>query len=281
MRAGGRARRLAAAMPQAVRRIEPVAPDWLLAVVRPKPAPPPWSAMIRYAATIGGALLAGVLAGQVAIGALLATGALTGAFGDRGGPLGERLRRIAAGCGAGLVGLALSRLLLEPGPGSVALVALAGAVSAYGSAIGAVASFASLQLIVMIAVGAGLGAQVPLPLLLGAFALGGAWAAVLSCAFAVARPEAGGPRPAVAAVFDRLADYTAAIADRRDLTAPRATPGGALAEAWDAVTAARAVSPGRRDDLHRLAATLTPATELARAGAGGRGAGGGVADRPR
>jgi uncharacterized membrane protein YccC len=252
---------------RALQRLEPLAPEWLVTVVTPKPAAPPWAAMIRYAVAIGGALLGGVLVGQTALGGLLATGALTASFGDQGGPVPQRLRRIGAGLAGALVGLLLSRLLAqETGLLGVAIVAVAGAASAYLSAISAVASFAGLQLLVNAAVGAGLGA-VSVPVLLGGFLLGAAWSTAVSVVSAVVRPERAGPRQAVLEVIDRLTEFLGDAAARRDLRTPRTALSGALADAWDQVTAARAVSSGRRDDLHRLAALIGPLTELARAGA--------------
>ncbi len=87
-------------------------PDWLVAAVRPVPAPPPWALMIRAALAVCGPLALGVILGTPVPGLLSAMGGLLGSVVDRGGTYPARIRRIAfAATFGGAAGLCLGELV--------------------------------------------------------------------------------------------------------------------------------------------------------------------------
>ncbi len=126
-----------------------VVPDWLAEVVRPRPAPLPWSEMIRAALAICVPLSVSMALGRGTLGVLPAMGGLLGTMADTGGPYLNRVKRVgAAGLLGGAVGLAIGSVTHGHGWLAVlALVVVAG-VSGVISAVGDIGSATGLQLLV-------------------------------------------------------------------------------------------------------------------------------------
>ena len=100
-----------------------IIPDWLAELVRPKPAPLPWTDMIRAALAICVPLGTAFAVGKTTIGVLPAMGGLLGTMTDRGGSYLNRVKRISAvGVFGGAVGLAIGSVI--HGRGWIAVVAL-------------------------------------------------------------------------------------------------------------------------------------------------------------
>jgi uncharacterized membrane protein YccC len=245
-------------------RLDPIAPDWLVRILAPKQAPVPWLDMARTALTVTGPLALGLALGQPGLAVFGGMGGMVGAFGDKGGTFGARFRRTAAGAMAALLGLLVGRAI--QGSGAFAVVAVAGlaVVAALVSSISANLSFAGLQLLVYVAIAGGLPPGVPVPAVVGAFAVGVGWALLLSFVQSRLDPPVDAPRVAEAAVLRELAaalrgaDGPAEGAgERPSLHEQRRQITRDLSSAYDDLVTARSVSPGRRADLRRLSATMT------------------------
>ncbi|MGI3785709.1 MAG: FUSC family protein, partial [Janthinobacterium lividum] len=187
-------------------------------------------------------------------------GGMIGSFGDNGGSFRARFRRVLTGAVLGLVGLVVGRGVAEHGVAAVVSVGLLAVVSALLSSISANLSFASLQMLVYVAVAGALPPGVPLRLIALAYACGVTWALVLSFAQTRLQPSANEPLGGEVSVLHGLADELRADA----------TPGHErrvelvrqLSTAYDAVVTARSTSAGRRADLRRLSSALTATFEL-------------------
>ncbi len=242
-------------------RLDPIAPDWVVRILAPKKAEVPWGDMVRSALTVPVLLAAGLLLGQPGLGVFAGMGGLIGAFGDNGGAFRSRLRRVVTGGLYGLAGLALGREIVGTGVVAVLAVAAVAVVSALLSSISANLSFASLQLLVYVAVAAALPTSVPLGQIAVVYAAGVAWALLLSLVQTRLDPPVNEPRAAEVSVLHGLAEELR----RPDEAAP--DPGAVhgrrvvlvreLSKAYDGVVTARSISAGRRDDLRRLAGALT------------------------
>lgn len=240
-------------------------PAWLVAAVRPRPAPVPWGEMLRAAIAICLPLAAGVASGQRELGLLTAMGGLLGIVVDNGGAYAHRLRRVgSAAVFGGAAGLAVSSLI--HGRGWIAVVALVmvAGVSALLSAISDVGSVTGLQLLVYSSLGLGpLGALRPWWHTALGFVLGTVWALLLTVPGWLLSPRAA-QRRTVAAVYRALAgDLRAAgtpgfAEGRRGATA-------AMNTAYDTVLTARSTAGGRSQEMMRLVAMLNQANLIAEA----------------
>ncbi len=265
-RAPGRLRRRAEAGRDAGLALADAAvPDWLVEVVKPVPAPVPWTQMLRALLAIAAPLAAGLAAGQPVPGMLIATGGLLGAIVDRGGPYPLRVRRIVcAGLLGGAPGLIIGELIHGRGWITVAVLVAVAGVSALMSAVSDIASLASLQLLVYAAFSTGpLGALRPAWLTPVLFLAGVAWAVLLLVPGWLAHPQ----RPElglVAQVYQALAGGVRAAgtggypAARQQITA-------ALNDAYDALLTDRSAFGGRNAQLARLMALLNQASLLTEA----------------
>ena len=246
--------------------LDPIAPDWVVRILAPKQAEVPWGDMLRSMLVVPVILGVSLLIGQPGLGVFAGMGGLVGSFGDNGGSFRARFRRVLMGGGLGLLGLVLGRLVAEQGVAAVLAFGVVAAVSALLSSISANLSFASLQLLVYVAVAAALPRDVGLHLVALAYAGGVAWALVLSFVQTRLEPPGNPPLAGEVAVLHGLAD---------ELRHPVETSGDAgpgherrvalvrqLSTAYDDVVTARSTSAGRRDDLRRLASTLTATFEL-------------------
>ncbi|MER5944479.1 FUSC family protein [Streptomyces sp. NPDC001904] len=259
-------------------------PLWLGHALRAQRAPVPWPAVVRGALAAGPLLLAGVLAGSPSSGVLLALGAMLAGVNDRPGPRLAALTRLggpALAGGAGMVvGTALSTFAgggagFGYGVVIVAAFAVLGLVGGAVSAVGPVASAAGTQVLVTVAIGAGM----PLPeagwqrALL--FVGGAAWLILLRVALpspaAARRPGRGlgylydGERLAVAAVYDAVAQLIEA-AGRTDSRARRAALTAALDQAQDALRGDGAATRRLRAQYVAALPLAEAATALAWAG---------------
>ncbi len=241
-------------------------PPWLVEVVRPAPAKPPWAAMLRAALAVCGPLALGHIVGAPVPGLLGAMGGLLGAVVDRGGTYPARIKRVAcAGIFGGGAGLLLGMLVHGRGWLAVLVLVLVAGLSAVLSAAGATAAITSLQLLVYTTLGTGpLGAIRPWwwpPVLL----LGGvAWSLLLLLPAWLASPLAAEQRSA-AAVYRAMARALRA-AGTPDFAVAHQDVVTALNAAWDDLASRRARTSGRDPGLVRIAALLNlthPLTEAA------------------
>ena len=121
-------------------------PPWLVEVVRPAPAKPPWAAMLRAAMAVCGPLALGNIVGAPVPGLLGAMGGLLGAVVDRGGTYPARIKRVAtAGIFGGAAGLLLGTLVHGRGWLEVLVLVLVAGLSAVLSAAGATAAITTLR----------------------------------------------------------------------------------------------------------------------------------------
>jgi uncharacterized membrane protein YccC len=124
-------------------------PPWLVEVVRPVPAAPPWAAMLRAALAVCGPLALGYILGALPASLIAAIGGLLGSVVDRGGTYPARIKRVAtAGVFGGAAGLMLGMLVHGRGWLAVLVLVLVAGLSAVLSVAGATAAITSLQLLV-------------------------------------------------------------------------------------------------------------------------------------
>jgi uncharacterized membrane protein YccC len=244
--------------------LDVAAPDWMVRVVRPLPAPVPWLDMLRMALTVSAPLAVALAAGQLSLGVFAAMGALACGLADRGGPVRIRLLRAGAAAVAGGAGLVIGRVVAVPGWYSVILIAVLAAFSAVISVVNSILSLAGLQLLVYTAIGSGLRVPQPPYLLSLLFLAGGAWAVLLSLARALLEGSRMPERAAVAEVYRRIAGLLAATGTPTMPQARQALTDG-LNDGYDTLLGARATSVGRNMDYQRLAALLNAAAPLTEA----------------
>ncbi|GAA4200121.1 FUSC family protein [Actinocatenispora rupis] len=245
-------------------RIELAAPDWMVELVRLKPAAISWPDVVRVAVAIPTPLAVGIAVGQPPLGLFAAMGAMAASIADRGGPIRMRLvRQLGAGI-AGAVGMYLGHLAAGTGWLSVLVVALASLASALLSVINAATSMAGLQLLVYVSIASGLTVPFPPLLLPVLYLVGAAWAMLLSTVVALVGGTRTPEREAVADVYRGVADLldatgTDGMADARQrLTTTMNT-------AYDALLSGRSRSAGRNPTFRQLTALLNAATPVVEA----------------
>ncbi|AXG78793.1 FUSC family protein [Streptomyces paludis] len=255
-------------------------PAWLLANLRPRPAPVPRAAVVRASVALAAPLAVGLATDRTDYGALVSMGALFAILGDTADAYRMRIFNIALPQLFGAVGVTIGTLVHGQGGWlAVVVLTLVALVSGMISSIGAVASVSGLLLLINAVVGAGLRLPDPwwlAPLLLS---LGGLFVLALSL---LAWPLRGREpeRAAVARTYRALADLLEAAgrtpADSGTYDTKRQAVTDALNHAYDLVLARRAREHGRSAGLVRLLAQLnvviplveaTPAVHLT---AGGR-----------
>jgi uncharacterized membrane protein YccC len=235
---------------------ETVVPDWLAEVVRPKPAPPPWPAMLRAALAICVPLAIGMATGHRTLGLLPAMGGLIGVMVDLGGPYLLRVRRVgAAVLFGGAPGLVIGEVIHGHGWITVLALVLVAGVSAAMSTLGDIGSVTGLQLLVYASLGLGpLGTLRPWWPQAVEFVIGGLWALVLIVPGWLLEPRSAEQR-AVANVYHALARELRAIGTPRAVTA-RNDVTAALNTGYDMLLTSRAFSAGRSRSRMRLIAVL-------------------------
>lgn len=243
------------------------APAWLEELVRTTPPPVPWRDVVRLAVTVPAPLAVaiavegGIEPGPVlGAGIFATTGALAGSLAPQAGPLRDRLRRTAAATVFGGLGLAIGQFAVGGGWVPVVVVALAAALAAFVSAVGAALSLGALQLLVYTALASGLVTPLSSAAEIGFFLAGTAWATLTTLVQYATEPS-DPDRTAVATVFTRIGELLAAAGTpqaeeaRRRLTA-------ALNDAYDRVIRSRSRSAGRSRALAELAGVLNAAAPL-------------------
>jgi uncharacterized membrane protein YccC len=241
-------------------------PPWLVEVVRPAPARPPWAAMVRAALAVCAPLALGHILGDPVPGLLGAMGGLLGTVVDRGGTYPARIKRMAyAGIFGGATGLLLGGAVHGTGWLAVLVLVLVAGLSAVLSAAGATAAITSLQLLVYTTLGTGpLGALRPWwwpPALLLA---GVGWSMLLLLPGWLISPLAAEQR-STAAVYRAIAQALRA-AGTPGFPAAHQAAVTALNAAWDDLASRRARTSGKDPGLVRVAALLSlshPLTEAA------------------
>lgn len=237
------------------------APSWVLQLLRPQPAPVPWSRALRTGLAVVAPVAIGMAIGELGPGLLCSIGALSASMADRGGPYRLRAIRVGLVAPAGATGFLLGGLALGHGALTVALVVGAALISGLISVLGNVASVAGLQFVLMSVVASGISfgsGPLWLPPLL--YLVGAAWALLLSLATGIGRASAP-ERASVAAVYRALAALLRATGGGQ-VERQRQALTTALNSAYDAVIAARSRSGGRDPQFRRLAALLNAATPM-------------------
>ncbi|WP_234018932.1 MULTISPECIES: FUSC family protein [unclassified Streptomyces] len=259
-------------------RLRPL-PPWLGHALRAQRAPVPWPAVVRGALAAGPLLLLAILLCRPSSGVLLALGAMLAGVNDRPGPRLAALTRLGGPALAGGLGMVVGTLagsLLGTGGFLIAAAFTGlGLVGGAFSAVGPVASACGTQLLVTVAIGAGM----PLPeagWLRGVlFAAGAAWLIVLRVL--LPSPARGrrpgsvygylydGERAAVAAVYDAVAGLLDA-AGGPHARARRAALTAALDQAQDALRGDGAAARRLRAQYVAALPLAEAATALAWAG---------------
>lgn len=240
------------------------APHWLAQLIKTNPAPIDWKRAARAAAAVAVPIAIGVAVGHIALGALVSIGSLCGTVTAISGPYRDRLRRSGLAVLAGGIGFFLGDLVGEHGWWTAGLIVAAAVVSAVISAVGNNASLAGLQLLVQLVLGTHESTVVGPGIALAGFAVGGAWALLLSLAawpIHATAPE----RLLVANVFDRLADLLRS-AGTPDARAARHRLTAAMNSAYDALLTARSRLQGRDRTYRKLFLVLSEATPAIEAG---------------
>ncbi|MGW4521663.1 FUSC family protein [Amycolatopsis sp. NPDC004378] len=239
------------------------APHWLTQLLRSKPVPVPWNMVARAVIALAVPLAVGYAAGDIAVGALVSTGALPAVLSESAGPYRYRARRLGGATLAATAGYVVGLVTGGTPALSVPAVILVAAVSALISAAGSNASVAGLQMFVFAVLGTGQHATgVRVEILLGHFCLGAVWSllvALVSWTFRATSPE----RTAVAHVYVELAAMLSAT-DEAVSRVARHRLTTAMNTAYDQLLTARSWLSGRdaayRQLLNLLSAT-TPAVE--------------------
>lgn len=239
------------------------APHWLVQLLRSKPVPVPWNMVARAVFALAVPLAVAYAAGDIAVGALISTGALPAVLSESAGPYRYRARRLGGATLAATAGYLVGLLTGGTPALSVPAVILVAAVSALISAAGSNASVAGLQMFVFCVLGTGQHATgVRVEVLFGFFCLGAAWSflvALVTWTVRATSPE----RTAVAHVYVELAAMLSAT-DEAVSRVARHRLTTAMNTAYDQLLTARSWLSGRdaayRHLLNLLSAT-TPAVE--------------------
>ncbi|MGW2076754.1 FUSC family protein [Streptomyces sp. NPDC001939] len=248
-------------------------PPWLGHALRAQRGPVPWSAVVRGALAAGPLLVAALLAGRPSAGVLAALGAMFAGINDRPGSRRAAVPRIGVPALVGAGGLALGTWVgAQAGPAAlVGVFALLGYAGGAVSAVGPIASACGTQLLVAVAIGAGMalpesGWQRALLFLAGAgwlLVLRG----VLPSPVGAGAYRFDGERAAVAQVYAAVAGLVDAAGSPR-ATARRAALTAALDHAQDALSGPRLRRfAGSREErrLHAQYAAALPLGEAATA----------------
>ncbi|MFD5424896.1 FUSC family protein [Streptomyces sp. NPDC127084] len=220
-------------------------------------------------------LAAGFATGQVAYGALVAMGALSGVIGDTADAYRMRVFNIAVPQAFGAVGVTVGTLVYDRGWLAVGVLTLVALVSGMISSIGAVASVSGLLLLLDAVIGAGIPLPSPwwtAPLLLS---VGGLFVLALAL---LGWPLRGGvpERAAVAAAYRAIADQLAASGEPADDDAydtRRHAVTAALNASYDLVLGRRTRDHGHNPSLVRLLAQLNALVPVVEAAPAARMAG--------
>jgi uncharacterized membrane protein YccC len=239
------------------------APHWLVQLLRPKPVPVPWNMVARAVIALATPLAVAYAAGDIAVGALISTGALPAVLSEASGPYRYRARRLGGATLAAAAGYLVGLLTGGSPAWSIPAVVLVAAVSALISAAGSNASVASLQMFVFCVLGTAQHATgLRVEVLFGYFCAGAAWSLLVALVTWTVRATSS-ERTAVAHVYIELAAMLSAT-DEPTSRAARNQLTTAMNTAYDRLLTARSWLSGRdaayRQLLNQLSAT-TPAVE--------------------
>ena len=240
-------------------------PDWLIAAVRPKPAPVPWGAMVRAALAICVPLSLGFVVGHRDFGLVPAVGGLIGTVVDAAGPYVVRVKRmVTAAVFGGVAGLVIGMLIHHRGWVAVACLVVVAGLSALISRLGSTGSVTGLLLLIFATLGLGaFGALRPWWHIALGFLAGVAWALLLLVPGWLRSPRSA-EHSAVARVYHALADDLRAIGTDRTAGARRAVT-AALNTAYDTLLSARATAGGRSRPMTHLMAVLNASSRVSEA----------------
>ncbi|MBE8517926.1 FUSC family protein [Amycolatopsis sp. H6(2020)] len=237
------------------------APHWLVQLLRSPPVPVPWNMVARAVAALAVPLAIAYAAGDIAVGALISTGALPAVLSESAGPYRYRARRLGGATLAATAGYLVGLLTGGTPALSVPAVILVAAVSAVISAAGSNASVAGLQMLVFCVLATGQHATgVRVEVLFGCFCLGAAWSflvALVTWTVRATSPE----RTAVAHVYVELAAMLSA-SDEAVSRVARHRLTTAMNTAYDQLLTARSWLSGR-DAAYRQLLNLLSATTSA------------------
>lgn len=257
-------------------------PPWLAHALRAQRGPVPWNAVVRGALASGPLLFGAVLAERTSVGVVAALGAMLAGINDRPGSRRASVKRIGVPALVGAGGLFVGTYAGEHTHAVVLtlVLTLLGLLAGSVSAIGPVASGAGTQLLVAVAIGAGM----PLPESgwerALAFVGGAGWLLTLRLVLPTPAGVAGdsrldfwldfrfdGERDAVAKVYDAIAELLGATGTPQ-ATARRAALTAALDHAQDALAGPRLrryASSATERRLHAQYAAALPLAEAATA----------------
>lgn len=238
-------------------------PAWLIALVKPEPAPIPWPAAARAAVSLGGPLLVCWSIGRLPYGLFIAMGALSGSIGDRRGPYRVRALQIGLAAFFGASGFAIGQAIYGQGWVTFVVLCAVALCTALAGVAGSIAAGASLQMLVFTIVASSKAFPPPMwrpPVL---FLVGGGWALALTM-LGLLRDSASAERRVVAGYLDALADLAAtsgvdssdAVEERRRVVTDR------LNDAYDALLAGRVRSGGRHRTFRQFMGLLNATTPL-------------------
>ncbi|MFE9257615.1 FUSC family protein [Streptomyces sp. NPDC006879] len=229
-------------------------PAWLLAGLRPTPAPVPWAAALRAGIALAAPLAVGFALDEPEYGALMSMGALSAVIGDTADAYRMRVLNIAVPQLFGALGVTLGTLVYGHGWVAVGVLTLVALISGMISSIGTVASVSGLLLLLNAVIGAGLALPEPwwtAPLLLSGGGLFVLLLSLLGWPLRRKQPE----RQAVAATYRSLAElYEAAGSPAYEERRQQVTQ--ALNQAYDLLLARRARVHGRSQSQVRLLSQL-------------------------
>ncbi len=246
---------------------EAVAPGWLVEIVRPRRAAPPWPLMIRAALAICVPLAIGLGVHRVALGLLPAIGGLIAVVVDVGGPYRARVKRVgSATVFGGAVGLTIGTAIHGRGWVAVAVLVLIAGLSVVISELGSTGSVTGLQMLTYASFGFGpLGGLRPWwsgPL---EFLIGVAWAMILIIPGWILYPRSA-EQHAVADVY-RAQAARLRVVGSGDYAAARRAVTAAVSTAYDQLLTTRSAIGGVDPRLRRLAALLNQSQLLSEAAA--------------
>lgn len=236
------------------------APHWLTQLLTPAKVPIDWKRATRSMFAVALPIAIGLAIGNISLGALVSIGALCGTVTSISGPYRDRFRRSGLAVLAGAIGFFLGGVAGEHGWWTVVLIVATAVVSAVISAAGNNASLAGLQLLVYVVLGTHESTVVSPPVALAGFAVGAAWAMLLSLAawpVHATAPE----RALVATVFDRLGALLLA-SGTPDARVARHRFTASLNSSYDALLNARSRLQGRDQAYRRLFLVLSEATPM-------------------
>ncbi len=244
---------------RSIGRLKDAAPGWLVEVLQPAPARPPWGRMAHAAIALLGPIVVAMPLGQPRIGLVPAIGALTGVMSDSDGPYRARTQRMVAAALSSAAGFAAGHAAHGQGWWAVLVVAAMSLVSALVSTLGGTGSIFGLDLLIMTVIGIGI--PVAGPPLLGSLLVlaGGAWAFALAAVVWPFRPQA--------AEKAQVAEVYRALGRLFDASGPqeRAAFTTTQNRAYRTVLSARSAAAGPDARRSRLVALLNQASVIRQA----------------